>query len=124
MSNLIATLRTWLTKARVVLVALPTILAVATGLAVYIGTEVVPDLPDPWGIRAAAIVAAVLTFLRVAGEFVARLTTVLPAQRGVLNPEGTRVETHTVIEADYAPTEGSYLRPGSTGAVHTYTEGG
>ncbi len=93
MTDLFTKIRVLIAKARVVLTAAPTVLSIVTGLAVYIGAEVAPHLPEAWGARVTAAVAAVLVFLRVAAEIVARLTTVLPDQRGVLGPQ---VETRVV----------------------------
>lgn len=98
MTTLLAKARLVIAKARVVLTAAPTVLSIATGIAVYVGTEVAPQLPDAWAARVGAATAAVLAFLQAAAVVVARLTSVLPDQRGVLNPAGKHVETVTVID--------------------------
>lgn len=87
-------------KLRVVLAALPTWLAAASAVLTVLGTEVVPLLPGGWAVQAAGWVAVALAWLSAAAAVVARVTTVLPDQRGVLNDPGTRVETHTVFAPD------------------------
>jgi hypothetical protein len=73
-----------LRKLGVVLGALPGWLAAATAVLTYLAVEVVPHIPGPWGVRAAAALAAGLAVLRAAGEVVARVTPVAPQDRGVL----------------------------------------
>jgi hypothetical protein len=85
-------------KLRVMVGALPTWLAALTAVLTVVGTEIVPLLPGGWPVQAGGWVVVALAVLRTAGEVVARVTTVLPEQRGVLSPAGTRVETVTVHE--------------------------
>jgi hypothetical protein len=73
-----------LRKLAVVLGALPGWLAALTALLTVFAAEVVPQIPGPWGVRAAALVASALAVLRAAGEVVARVTPVRPSERGVL----------------------------------------
>lgn len=73
--------------AKVVLTSWPAVAAGVTAIVTGLSIQVVPEIPGPWGVRAAAWLAAVATVVRVVGLAVAVLTPVLfPQNRGVLAP--------------------------------------
>lgn len=74
-------------KVKVLLSAWPTWAVLITGLIQVGLDEIVPALPESWGLRAGAIAAGVLTGIGVVSAVVARTTPILfPQNRGLLAP--------------------------------------
>lgn len=72
-------------KAMVLLSAWPTIAASLTAVLAVVGTELVPQLPGDWPVKAAAWVAAAVGMIAVISAAVARVTPILhPSDKGLL----------------------------------------
>jgi hypothetical protein len=74
-------------KIKVVLTALPTLLATISVLAGVVLTQVVPALPDNIGAQVAAVCATVLVWVGVLTQVISRLTPAEPGTYGLLPPE-------------------------------------